>query len=405
MSSDTRPLAGVRVLSFGAFVAGNASALTLAEFGADVIKIESHQRPEFLRNAAYSYGDSLRIEPSGISNTPMNATLSRGARGVALDMDNPAGRDLFTRLVGAVDVVSENFGSGVMQSWGASYDELRAIRPGLVMLSQSGYGRTGRRASYRAYASNISNFTGLASQWATHGMLSDYVTGVHSAVAVIAALTRRRQTGQGTYLDIAQIEVMGAFLAPMYMEALVNDRAPVAHGNAVPGALLAGVYPCVDVDSWVAVELEDLDDWRLLCDVVERRDLVVRDAGDAPAHREALEAELSAWAAVRSSLTAAHLLQRAGLASAPVQTNEQVVHDPQLRHRHFPTELPQPDFGVSEYAGSPNRLSKTPGRVERGGPRVGEHTDIVLREWLGLELDELGQLEQAGAIFCSGRPR
>ena len=389
----------MRVLSFGAFVAGNTPAIVLADLGADVVKIESRNRPDFLRNAAYGYGDPLQYEPSGVSTTPMQSSLARGAKGLALDMTTPEGRALFLRLVAVTDVVSENFGAHVMASWGASYAELSAVNPRLVMLSQSGYGRTGRRASYLAYASNISNFTGLTAVWANSGMFSDYATAMHGAVAVVAALDQARRTGTGVHVDAAQIEVMASLLAPVVMEPLVNGRDAGPQGNEVPGSLLAGVYRCRAEDSWVAVELEDLDDWHVLCTVIGRSDLDVPDEHGAAAGRPALAAALEAWTAELSALTAAQRLQHVGLAAGAVQDGDDIVRDPQLRHRHFPVEIDHPDLGPIEFPGSPHRMTKTPGAVERLGPRVGEHTGAVLGEWLGLGEGELVELEQAGVIF------
>jgi len=193
-----KPLRGVRVLSFGAFVAGNTSALPLAELGADVVKIEPVARPEVLRTGAYSYGRVV-TEPSGVTNTLLYAGLSRSARSLSLEIHTEAGRELFRRLVRESHVVIENFGSAdEMTKWGCSFDDLHEINPELVMLSLSGYGRTGPRASYRAYATNISAFTGLSHAWGhTHGTLTDYLCSAHGVVGVLAGLAHAARRGDG----------------------------------------------------------------------------------------------------------------------------------------------------------------------------------------------------------------
>jgi crotonobetainyl-CoA:carnitine CoA-transferase CaiB-like acyl-CoA transferase len=352
-----------------------------------------------VRDPSYGFETRRYIEPSGVLNNPMNATLTRGCRGLALDMEVPEGRALFRRLVPLADVVSENFGIKVMRRWDASYEHLRELNPRLVMVSQSGYGRTGTRASYLAYASNISNFTGLTTLWANSGLLSDYTTGLHASLAAVAGLRHSARTGRGVYIDTAQIEVMAALLAPALLDPLVNGRDAGPRGNDVPGSLLSGAFRCLGEDRWVAVELEDLDDWHALCGVLGRVDLDATSEAEASERRNALEAGLATWTAGLSPHTAARRLQRAGLAAGAVQDGDDIVRDPQLRQRGFPVELPQPDLGVIEYPGSPHRMTKTPGRIERGGPRLGEHTDEVLEDWLGLEEHELAALEEAGAIF------
>jgi crotonobetainyl-CoA:carnitine CoA-transferase CaiB-like acyl-CoA transferase len=237
------PLTGVRVLSFGAFVAGNTSALMLAELGADVVKIEAHARPEVLRMPAYAYGRVVE-EPSGVTNTVLYAGLSRSTRNLSIDLQTEEGRDLFRRLVAESDVVIENFGSETtMAHWGCSFDELRAINPRIVVLSLSGYGRTGPRSFYRAYGTNISCFVGLTHTWGhTHGTLTDYLCSAHGVIGVLAGLAHAARTGHGTSVDAAQIETAAVSMAPMLLDALANGRDLAPEVNTVPGALLSGAY-------------------------------------------------------------------------------------------------------------------------------------------------------------------
>lgn len=400
--SDRRPrrVDDVRVLSFGTFIAGNTTASILADLGADVAKIEARARPDVLRNPAYNFGTAKIVEPSGVPNTVMQADLSRGTRGLSLEMHTEAGRALFRRLVGVADVVIENFGEHSMRNWDCSFDDLTAVNPRLVMVSLSGYGRTGPRAHYLAYASNISNATGLTATWGyQHGTHSDYITAVHAAVAVLAALEHVDETGAGVRIDVAQTEALAAAMAPVYLDALNNGRDTPPTHNDVPGSLFTGVFACRGHDRWLAVELEDLDDWTSLCALLERGDLRIERERDADGARGALRDAVAEWAAGLSPHTAAHVLQRAGLAAAPVCDSEDIVRDPQLRTRGAAVELVQPDIGPVEYYESPYRMTKTPGRARRAGPRLGQHTDEILREWLGIDDAELTALERDDAIF------
>ena len=313
-------LAGIRVLSFGAFVAGNTTAAILGQLGADAVKIEARDRPEVLRTPAYAY-DEPRVEPSGVPVTIMHASLSRSTRDLSIDVATPQGRDLFHRLVAVADVVIENFGAGVFDAWGLSFDALRVHNPRIVVTSLSGYGRTGPRSSYLAYGSNISNFVGLTHLWNfSHGTLTDYVTAAHAALGTLAALEHVAATGEGVWIDAAQVEAMAATMPEAVLEALVNERDLAPPGNSVAGALLSGAFRCLGHDAWLAVELEDLADWHRCGDVLGVPVAVDTEA-EASELRPVLEAALHGWAAERTAPTAARCVaaRRAGRRRGPEQ--------------------------------------------------------------------------------------
>ncbi len=395
-----RTIDQLRVLSFGAFIAGNTTGLVLGELGADVVKIEAFARPEVLRSPAYGFSATSVQEPSGIPNTVMYGGLSRSTRNVSLEMNTEEGRALFRRLVAVADVVIENFGAETMRRWGCSFEDLSAINGRLVMVSLSGYGRTGPRSSYLAYATNISNFSGLTATWQfQHGTHSDYIAAVHAAVGVLAAIAQVDRTGTGASIDVAQTEALAAVMAPIYLDPLNNGRDTPPTGNVIPGSLFTGVFGCQGYDRWIAIELEDLPDWSTLCDVLDRPDLLIHDNAEADARRGELAHAITAWTAERSPHTAAQLLQHAGLAAGTVYDNEDTVRDPQLRVRGASIEIDHPDLGVIEYYQSPHRLTKTPGFVRRRGPRLGEHTVEVLREWLDLDERGIKVFEDASAVW------
>jgi crotonobetainyl-CoA:carnitine CoA-transferase CaiB-like acyl-CoA transferase len=403
VSERNGALADVRVLTVGAFIAGHTAAMLLAELGADVVQVESRNHPEVLRQPAYGYGVPY-TEPSGVPVTILHAGLARSTRGLAIDMTTREGRGLFVRLAAVSDVVIENLAPSVMTNWGLGFTELSAVNPTLVMLSLSGYGRTGPRAPFRAFASNIANFVGLTSAWGTtHGTHTDYVTAVHGSLAVLAALEHVERNGRAVYLDVAQMEAAAALMAPLYLDLLANGRDAVPPVNAVPGSVLTGVYPALGHDRWLALELEDLDDWNVLCRVIERSDLAAKDLDDVEAHRAALHDALGEWSLTLPPHAAAHLLQRAGIAAGAVQDSDDIARDPQLRSRGYMVEIDHPDIAVLEFAQSPLRMSKTPGHVRSRAPRLGEHTSDVLREWLAVDDDEIDRLIGAGAAWDARR--
>jgi len=397
-ASSGAPLAGVKVLSFGAFVAGNTTASLLAQLGADVAKVEARNRPEVLRMPAYAIGSTI-TEPSGVTNTVMNASLSRSVRNLSIDVATTPGRALFERLVATADVVVENLSASTASKWGLSFERLRSINSSIILTSLSGYGRTGPRASYLAYATNISNFVGLTyASGHCHGTQSDYITAGHAVLGTLAALRHVASTGQGVWVDSAQIEAMAAIMPDIVLEAVVNGRDVVPAGNDVADSLLSGAYRCVGHDAWLAVEICDLSDWDRLCAVVDLP-LQADSLEVASELGQTLDAALQGWAAERTSLGAARELQRAGIAAGVVQSVEDIWRDPQLWSRAFPAAFTQPDLGTYYYAESPYRLGKTPGRVGHVGRRLGEDTEAVLTEWLGLGNDDLQLLINEGAAF------
>lgn len=247
-------LRGVRVLSFGSFVAGNICTVMLAELGADVVKIESRAHPEALR-AYDAPGRPQIFEPSGIRTTALFAGMTRGLRSVCIDMTSDSGRRAFRRLAGQAHVVVENLGPGTMETWGCTFDELRSHNPRLVMLSISGYGGTGPLAGFRAYASSINNFLGLTSVWALDGIHFDFVAGTHGACAVVAGLSAVDRGAPGVFIDMAQTETGAAIMPGLYLDYLAHGREWDAGPNEVPGSLFSAVLRCLGADAWVAVEI------------------------------------------------------------------------------------------------------------------------------------------------------
>jgi crotonobetainyl-CoA:carnitine CoA-transferase CaiB-like acyl-CoA transferase len=390
-----RPLADLRVLTFGAFVAGNTAALILAELGMDVVKIESRVRPEALRNTYFLDHPDTR-EPSGVPTTALYGGLARSVRSVSIELASPGGPEVFRRLAAAADVVVENFRPGVLDRFGCGYDDLRDLNPRLSMLSISGYGRTGRRSSYAAYATNISNHVGLSSAWGhTHGYHFDYVAGYHGALGVLAALRRADATGTGVHLDLAQVEAGATVMMPILVEHLATGAEYQRRDNVVPGSMLSAVVACAGADRWLAVEAVDGADWERLCGVLELRATADPSAADVEAARTAL----GEWAAARTPYQAAHLLQRAGVAAAPVQDASDLARDPQLRARQFIVEIDHPDLGRIEYPGAVERTVQPSGGVKGPVPRLGEHTRQVLAEWAGIGNPEVAALAERGAIW------
>jgi benzylsuccinate CoA-transferase BbsF subunit len=405
LSEPTAALDGVKVISFGAFVAGNTAAKLLAEMGADVVKVEARSRPEVLRTPAYAIG-ATAVEPSGVPNTVMYATLARGPRNLALDLSKPEAQPVFHRLVAETDVVIENFAGRTLERWGCSFENLILDNPKLVMLSLSGYGRTGSRAGYLGYASTMSSYLGLSSAWRyTHGTYTDYVAAATGAAAAVAALAQARATGEPCYVDVGQVDAMAPLLAGLYAAPLNLGYDEPTEVNRVPGSWLSGIFPSMGHDAWLALDVEDEADWAVLCRVLERSDLLASDGGHAAELEPLLRSAVADWAGRHSPFTAMHVLQKAGLAAGVVQTTEDIWRDPQLHVRHFAERVDQPDLGVVTYPRSAQCWTKTPGHLRNAPARLGQHTFEVLREWLDSTDSDLEHLVAREAVFDVGEPR
>jgi crotonobetainyl-CoA:carnitine CoA-transferase CaiB-like acyl-CoA transferase len=389
------------VLSFGSYLAGNAAAMVLAELGADVVKIESHVRPETLRVQLYPEQPPA-VEPSGMSTTSLFCGLARSVRSFAMEMTNPHSVELFKRLAAVSDAVVENFGPDVMAGWGLSFDDLHGVNPRLVMLSISGYGRTGPMAAHRAFASTVSHHTGLTRAWDGNVALQhfDWSAAMQGVVAVLAGVAQSRSTGHGIHVDLAQAEAGAGLMAPVYLDIQAEGDDFHPRGNDVADSLLSGIYRCTGGDDrWVAIELEDLADWNEACELVEAPELRL-DTSDAVAElRPALDASIAAWTSWHTPMQAAVVFQHHGLAAGPVQDGEDLYRDPQLRHRRFIVAVDHPDLGTVEYPDAPHRADVEPARVRRHGPRLGQHTVDVLTDWLRLDAAAIDDLIASGTAW------
>jgi crotonobetainyl-CoA:carnitine CoA-transferase CaiB-like acyl-CoA transferase len=378
------PLSNVRILSFGTAYSGALAATALAELGADVVKIESPNRPDNTRRLSRPAALVVQ-EPSGAVTSPMFASLNRSVRSVAVDMKEPGAVELVLRLTERCDVVIENFAPGVMARWGLTYEAMAAANAGLVVLSLTGFGQApGPRTHYLAYGSTVASFVGLARAWgyssATH---FDYVAQAHGVLAVLAALAGRDATGSGMHIDLSEVEAAAAVMGPLVLDYTVNGDDAVPIGNQVPGSAFSEVVRCLGHDAWLAVEIEEHDDLPRLFAVLG---LPEPPPGEEPSR--ALREALCRWAAPLTPHEAMRKLQRAGVAAGAVQTSEDVYRDPQHWARGMFVEMDHPDMGLLALSGPPHRMSKTPAEVHGRTPRLGEHTVQILAEWGDMVAEE-----------------
>lgn len=380
----------------------------MAYCGAEVIRVESHARPDVVRLYVPPRAPAMGTQ-SALS--PWFTDWNAGKRFVALDLTRPPAVELVKRLVAKCDVVVENQTAGVMDKLGLGYAALAAARPDVVMLSTSGYGDSGPCCRYVTWGPNIEALSALATLSGFPGRACtitqyaypDVVSALHGLVAVLCALAHRRRTGAGQYVSLAQYEATVAVLGPQLMEQLVNGHAPPPLGNRALHAAPQGCYRCQGDDAWCAITVASERAWRGLCQVVGAPDWTAdprfATADARRAHADELDGLIEAWTRQRSPYDVMHALQAAGVAAGVAQTVEDLMRrDRQLAARSFFEEIAHLQKGTVVASGIPLGLTGTPGCSGRSGAAIGEDNDYVFGEILGLTAAEIREYVAAGAI-------
>ncbi|HZR84325.1 MAG TPA: CoA transferase [Candidatus Binatia bacterium] len=401
---SVRAFEGLKVLEFGGGAAGPIAIRHLADHGATVIRVESRQRPDFLRLLAQS------ARNRDLDNAPFFTMLNCNKLSVALNLNDPRGVALAKKLVRWADVVAENFAPKAMRKWGLDYESLVALRPDLVMVSTCLMGQTGPRKDYPGFGgqgSAISGFnflTGWPDREATgqHGTITDSLAPRFVAAALVAALIRRRKTGRGLYIDVAQTETAAYSLSGWLLEHLANGDVVGRDGNRSRFAAPHGAFPCKGTDRWCTIACHSDDDWRRLVAAIGRPAWAAERRFTTLAGRKANEADLelrlAEWTREREPWDVVHALQEAGIDAGVVETDRDLHEDPQLAHRGHFRLMRHAVIGEHPVEALGYRLSETPGEITRPGPRLGEHADLVYREILGLSDAEIAHLEREGVL-------
>ncbi len=397
------PLTGIRVADFSWVGAGPFLTKPLADHGADVVKVESRARIDPIRSMA-----PFRDGVTGTDRSGYFANRNTSKRSICLDLKDPRGRDLALRLIEVSDVVVNNFSPGTMDRLGLGYEAARTVRPDVIYLEMPMLGTEGPHRDCRGYGLTIGAAGGLlgltgyddAPPVGTGTNYPDHVPNpLHGAVAVLAALRKRRRTGQGEYIELAQLESTINAIGPAIVAAAAGEAVGRA-GNDDDAAAPHGVYPCGDEDSWCAIAVLDDEQWaatRLVLDLPESLGLETAWGRhrSRPLLNKLITEATRGWNAQR---LATELTARGVAASAVLTADDLLNHDVQLRHRGHWVTLDHPVMGPSVYDGIPYRLSKTPGHLRSPAPLLGADTRDVCTELLGLSEDTYETLARQGAV-------
>ncbi len=397
------PLAGLRVVDLTTFWAGPFATCLLADMGADVIKVESIQRPDGMRFAGAMPTERLW------EWSPVFAGVNPGKRDVTLKLDSDEGIALVKRLIEVSDVVIENFSPRVVEQFGLDWPAVHAVNPRAIMVRMPAFGLSGPWRDRPGFAMTVEQVSGLA--WVTgyddmplvvRGAC-DPLGGLHAVFALLLALEHRRRTGDGQLVEVALAEVALNAAAEQAIEYSTYGRLIDQRGNRGSYAAPQGVYRCAGEDAWIALAAATDEQWRGLCRVVGASDFhddpaLATAEGRHAAHDE-IDRRIEAWTAARDPDEAAARLLDAGVPAQPLVNGHRLMPNPQLEARGFFHEMDHPVTGKTRYPGLPMTFSGLPRALHKAPPpMLGQHNDEVLAGLLGLGADEIGKLREKRII-------
>ena len=399
-AEDALPFAGIKVADFAWVGVGPISAKYLADHGATVVRVESENRPDVLRG-----GTPFKDAVPGWNRSQFFGDFNTSKLGLALDLKLPEAHEIAKRLIAWSDVMIESFAPGAMARMGLDYDHVRDLNPGIIMVSTCLMGQTGparTMAGYGYHAAAIAGFyevTGWPDQgpcgpWTAY---TDTIAPRFVSTILAAALDRKRRTGEGCFIDLAQLEAALHFLGPEILECQVHGRAITRIGNRDRFRAPQGCYPCAGEDAWLAIAVDTDEQWGALKQVIGCTLDCATNADRLAAH-DAIDAMLAAWTAARGALSAMGELQSAGVPAGVVQRSSDLLADPQYAHRGFYRYLEHGEMGRIPYAGHQYRIAGYDNGPRGPAPMLGEHSFEVLSELLGLSEDELSAAFASGAI-------
>ncbi|HYC47422.1 MAG TPA: CoA transferase [Burkholderiales bacterium] len=402
--ANVLPLSGVRVLDLGQFIAIPFCTLWLAWMGAEVISVESRRRMTSRTAPPFVPGKTGNPDASGYYNL-----LYSGKKSVTVDMTTAAGRELVLRLAGRVDVMVDNYSSGVLEKLGLAYDRVSEINPGIVAVSCGAFGRAGPLKGARGLHSAVNLFSGVADVTGypagapriLGGFLPDPLAGTYASFAILSALHHRRQTGRGQFIDLAMYESLMTLIPEAILDLSLNGRDPARIGNRDRVDAPHGIYRCRADDTWIAISTRTQDDWHALCRAAGHMDWQQDPRfADTRARRtnvDELDRAISGWTRTLDVRQATDLLQSHGVAAGPVLRTDELLDDEQLQSLGVVIETEHPVAGVRRQLGLPWRVDKG-GSAYRRAPLLGEHTREILTTLAGVSDAEYARLERDGVL-------
>lgn len=392
-----KALENVKVLDLTRVLAGPYTGMILADFGADVIKIETPGKGD----------DSRAFGPFVGKESTYFMSLNRGKRSMTLNLKNPEAREVFKKMVKEADVLLENYRPGTMEKFGLGYEDLKKINPRLIYSACSGFGHSGPYMKEPAYDVIVQGMGGIMSITGQPGgeptrvgaSIGDITAGLFSAIGVMTALYTREVTGIGQKVDVGMLDCQVAILENAIARYTNLGIIPGPIGNRHPSITPFEAFKAKDGYVIIAVGNDAL--WAKFCDLIGRPELIQDERFTTNPKRTenqpALKAILDEVFPARTVEEWIHDIKGAGIPVGPINTVDKVLADPQVIARDMIVETHHPVAGAVKMAGVPIKLSETPGAVEKPAPMLGEHTDEVLKEF-GFSAEEIQKLHEESAV-------
>ncbi|MBI4773799.1 MAG: CoA transferase [Deltaproteobacteria bacterium] len=386
------PLTGVKVLSFGRVLAGPYAAMLMADLGAEVFKIEDREKGDMARNN----GPFIKDVSSYF------LSVNRGKKSVGLNMRHDKAQKLLLKLIGTIDILVENFRPGVMKKMGLDYDSLKELNPGLVYVSISGFGQYGPYAQKPAFDMIAQGMGGTVSITGEADRppvrvgysIGDIGAALYAVTAAMAALYEREKTGLGQQVDVAMLDCQVALCENACARYFATGEVPRPLGSRHPIVTPFQVFP-TKTDDMVVITFRD-EEWRNLCRVIGREEWIEDERFNTSANRTEHHAELEPLLVEifkqKTRDEWLNLLEQQGIVVSPVNNIQQAVSDPHVLEREMILAVDHSRLGKVNVVGTPMKFSRTPCRIEKASPDLGEHTAEFLEEWLGLSPEEIDSL-------------
>ncbi|MEM7100227.1 MAG: CoA transferase [Pseudomonadota bacterium] len=398
------PFAGLKVADFSWVGVGPISAKYLADHGAEVVRVESENRPDVLRG-----GGPFKDAEPGINRSQFFGDFNTSKQSMTLNMKSPEAIEIAKKLIGDSDVMIESFAPGAIKRMGLDYESVSQFNPGLIMISTCLMGQTGPAAGMAGYGYHAGAMAGFyevigwadrdpAAPWVAY---TDTIAPRFISTLLAAALDHRRRTGEGCYIDVAQIETALHFLAPEFLDLQLNGYSASRMGNRLPYLAPQGVYPCLGEDNWCAIAIDEEDQWRAFAQLMDRDDWL-SEAYDShtkrAAHHDEIDTAIADWTHAQEAQALMRRLQAQKIPAGVVQKSSDLLADPQYQYRGFYRYYDHPEMGNIPYAGHQYRISNYDNGPRGPAPTMGQHSFEILSLRLGLADEALAEAYATGVI-------
>ncbi|HJX12050.1 MAG TPA: CoA transferase [Dehalococcoidales bacterium] len=406
-----RPFEGVKVVQLCWAGVGVYTLNYLTHFGATTVRVETATRPDPVRLFAPYAPTNKPGEPVGLERSAFfSITHTAPEYGIALNFKQPEAIAIFKKLVAWADVVGEGFPTGVMDKLGLDYEGLKQVNPEIIMMRTCGYGHTGPMADQPGFGSILTAVTMMDTivgypdrpPVSPSTYYTDQLSPMYAALAILAALDYRRRTGKGQYIDHAQIEAGLNYMTPLILDYQANGRELALRGNKCDHAAPHGIYKCRGDDRWVAIAVMTDEEWRSFVKVIGSpewaKDLKYATAEGRVASSDELDRRVESWTVNHPPEKIQTMLQAAGVGAGLVASARDLDADPQLNHYNFYRELDHPYMGRLRYY-HPEAIKLSAAEVEVRRPvLIGEHTDYICEEILGMPKEDIARLRRQGVF-------